>query len=109
MSQARDKSLKDYADPYTLAGYILSEDCRFYNASPELTKALMDQRTSTSLEAYTKLLNQADYPLKEASSGGTSEFPQSFSYEDQGTIIVSIPMPHALGDFALIENTPETK
>lgn len=109
MSQAKDMSLKDYADSYTLAGYILSEDCRFYNTSPELTEALMAQRTGTSLEAYTKLLNQADFPLKEASSDGTSAFPQSFSYEDQGTIIVSIPVPHALGDFALIEYTPETK
>lgn len=109
LTQAKNISLKDYADPYTIAGYILSADCSFYKASPELTKALMEQRTDTSLKDYTKLLNQADFPVKGTASDGTSGFPQSFSYEDQGTIIVSIPVPHALGDFALIEYTPETK
>ena len=37
------------------------------------------------------------------------KFPEVFSYEEQGTIYVSIPVPHALGDYALIKYTPDTK
>lgn len=106
---AEDIELTDYADPYTLAGYILSGDCQFYEASPDLTKELMAQRNQTTLEEYTELFRQADFPLKTPATDESQLFPQSFSYEDQGTIIVSIPVPHALGDYALISYTPETK
>lgn len=106
---AEDIELIDYADPYTLAGYVLSGDCQFYKASPDLSKELMAYRTDTTLEEYTELFRQADFPLKTPAQDESHPFPQSFSYEDQGTIIVSIPVPHALGDYALISYTPETK
>lgn len=91
-----------FADPYTMAGYVLSGDCQFYNASPELTAKLMEYKNGTSIEAYTEMFNKADFPIQ-----GT--FPESFSYEHEGTIFFSIPVPHALGDYAIVKYTPDTK
>lgn len=91
-----------FADPYTMAGYVLSGDCEFYNASPELTAKLMEYKNKTTIEAYTEMFNKADFPIQ-----GT--FPESFSYEHEGTIFFSIPVPHALGDYAIVKYTPDTK
>jgi len=109
MSLAKDIRLTDYADPNALAEYIRSDDCLLYDASPELAKALIPYFVQASMDTYAKMFQNADFPLEAASSGNTPAFPESFSYEDSGTIIISIPVPHSLGDFALIKYTPETK
>lgn len=100
--------LRDYVDPKLLAQYVLSDQCKFYNTSPELKEALMSARTDMDEQTYTDIFQNADFSSEQLEKGAT-EFPESFSYEDQGVIIVSIPVAHALGDFALIEYTPETK
>lgn len=109
LSLAKDLRLTDYADPNILAEYIRSDDCQLYDASPELTEALIPYFVQTSQETYAKMFQKADFPMEAPSSGHTPAFPESFSYEDHGTIIISIPVPHSLGDFALIKYTPETK
>jgi hypothetical protein len=109
ISQAKNIRLKDYADPNVLAEYIRSDNCQFYNTSPELTEALIPFLAETSQETYAKMFKQGDFPMESVSSDSTPAFPESFSYEDHGTIIISIPVPHSLGDFALIKYTPETK
>lgn len=108
-AMAENVRLTDYADPYTLAGYVLSGDCQFYDAGPELTKELLSARLEQTIEEYTEQFRQADFPLKNGKTEEGLLFPESFSYEDQGTIFVSIPVNHALGDYALISYTPETK
>ena len=100
--------LSDYVDPKLLAQYVLSDQCKFYQTSGELTNALMEARTSMDEKTYTSIFQKADFSSGQSQTE-SSIFPESFSYEDKGTIIVSIPVPHALGDFALIEYTPETK
>lgn len=109
-----DMGLTDYADPYTLAGYVLSGDCRFENADSGLEKELMALKNETDIETYTEMFRRADFPWKapanaSVKSDETVEFPEVFSYEDQGTIYVSIPVPHVLGDYVLISYTPDTK
>ena len=91
-----------FADPYTMAGYVLSNDCEFYNTSADVTAELMKAKNDMTLQEYTDLFNHADFPV-----GDT--FPESFSYEDGGTIFFSIPVPHALGDYAIVKYTPENK
>ena len=91
-----------FADPYTMAGYVLSEDCEFSDVSPELAAKLMEYKNNTTIEAYTDLFNKADFPVRDT-------FPESFSYEQEGTIFFSIPVPHALGDYAIVKYTPDTK
>lgn len=109
-----DMGLADYADPYTLAGYVLSGDCTFANADETLTRELTKVKNDTDIETYTEMFRHADFPYKApkeaaAASSEAVKFPEVFSYEDQGTIYVSIPVPHALGDYALVEYTPDTK
>ncbi len=105
----KDMGLTDYADPYTLAGYILSDDCEFDTRDQELKKELMTIRSQTSIDDYTNMFKQADFPYKTDGSEESIAFPQVFSYEDQGTVFVAIPVPHALGDYALVKYTPEGK
>lgn len=102
VNKAENIQLKKYADPYTMAGYVLSGDCTFYGAAPELTTALMEAKNSTTLQQYTTLFTNADFPFQ-----GT--FPTSFSYEYEGSIFFSIPVAHALGDYAIVVYTPDTK
>lgn len=112
---AADMKFSDYAAPYTMAGYVRSDDCTFYNESDELNAELMKVKNDITLEQYTDLFQHADFPIKAEENGaGTSlsqafGFPGSFSYEHEGTIFFSIPVSHALGDYAIVAYTPETK
>lgn len=102
VGKADNIGFSKFADPYTMAGYVLSDDCEFYNVSPELASELMKYKNDVPIETYTDLFNHADFPIRET-------FPESFSYEQEGTIFFSIPVPHALGDYAIIKYTPDTK
>lgn len=103
LQQVKSLGLNDYSDAYTMAGYLKSDDVQFYGADDELTKALLDYRAKQTLEDYTALLNQADFPLASGESAGkAAEVPPSFSYLSQSVLYFSIPVPHALGDYALI-------
>lgn len=103
LQQVKSLGLNDYSDAYTMAGYLKSDDVQFYQAGAELTKALLEYRAEQTIEDYTALLNQADFPLMSAASAGkTAEIPQSFSYLSQSVLYFSIPVPHALGDYAIV-------
>lgn len=74
-------------------------DIHFVAAEPKLTSALWDYRSSQSIDYFTDLLNKADFPFK---NEDTSIFPESFSYLSNSTLYFSIPVPHALGDYAIV-------
>lgn len=99
LKQAKSLGFHDYSDPYTMAGYLMSDDVKFYRAAPELTRALLDYRASSNTEEYTKLFERADFP---ASSDTGADFPESFSYTHEGVLYFSIPVPHELGDYAIV-------
>ncbi|NBJ83533.1 DUF4163 domain-containing protein [bacterium 1XD42-94] len=95
--------LSDYADSYTMAGYILSDDCVVYqpaDSSPEVKAALKEY----DIDTLWAILRQCDF-----SAEGLTGFPQSFSYENQGVIYISVPVSHALGDYVIVSYTPDTK
>lgn len=97
-----DIGFDHFADPYTMAGYVLSGDCQFYNVNSETKEALMNVKNDTSLETYTDMFTKADFPFE-------GDFPETFSYEHQGVIYFSIPVPHALGDYAIVMFVPDNK
>ena len=97
LKSAKNIRLTDYVDPKKLAEYVLSKDCQLYDASSELTKAFMDARLNMDLETYTSIFKNADFSGKQTDAKSAQSFPESFSYEDQGVILVSIPMAHVLG------------
>lgn len=93
--------LSDYADPYTMAGYILSDDCI-------LTKAADQERAAEYLK--TLELNSLWEVLKACDfSSGDTAFPEAFSYVNNGIVYISIPAPHELGDHLIMEYHTETK
>lgn len=94
--------LKDYADPYTMAGYILSEDCVIKYAEDK--KAAREYLDTIELESLWMTLENSDF-----STAGTDGFPEVFSYTNQGVIHIALPVPHALGDYILITFNPEDK
>lgn len=101
LKDVKSLGLNDYTDGYTMAGYVMSEDCKFYNVSSALEQELLDYRAGQSIEYFTKLFNEADFPL--TGDEETAGFPASFSYTYEGVLYFSIPVPHTLGDYAIVE------
>ena len=102
--QAQDLGLEDVTDAYTMAGYVLSDDVTFSGISSDQEAQVLEYRSTLKLDALTEVLSGADFPLS-----SEDKWPQSFSFEKQGTIYFSIPVTHALGDYVLVAFNPSTK
>lgn len=102
LSKGTLQGLDDYADPYTMAGYILSEDCVITKASDE--KAAREYLSGLDINTLWETLKNSDF-----TSGTSDGFPEAFSYVNQGIIYISVPVPHALGDYIIVEFHPEGK
>ena len=96
------QGLSDYADAYTMAGYILSDDCVL--KKPADSKLALEDLKTQDLNAMWEILKQCDFTAENLEG-----FPQSFSYENQGVIYMAVPVPHALGDYVIVSYTPDTK
>ncbi len=111
LGKASNITFSQFADPYTMAGYVVSDDCFFTsldgNSLTDAQKqALMDAKDNRTLDQYTSLFKNAGFPIHPDTQ---TLFPGTFSFEMNGTIVFSIPVPHDLGDYALVAYTPETK
>ncbi|MCI8950146.1 MAG: DUF4163 domain-containing protein [Lachnospiraceae bacterium] len=104
LSSCKDLALRDYTDPYTMAGYVLSDDVQFHNLNGQVLSAVLEERKLTDINSYTAIFEAADFPIDQSKG-----WPDSFSYEKQGEIYFSIPVSHAAGDYALVKFIPETK
>ena len=98
LNQVRDLGLSDYTDAYTMAGYVLSDDVEFLGVTQDTKDAFLD------LDILTEVFDGADFPL-----ASETAWPESFSYENHGTICFSVPVPHALGDYVIVTFNPSTK
>ncbi|WP_027641617.1 hypothetical protein [Enterocloster clostridioformis] len=102
--QAQNLGLDDFTDAYTMAGYVLSDDVKFSGISSDVEAQVLSYLSSMDLDSLTAVFNSADFPLS-----SETQWPESFSYEKQGTIYFSLPVPHALGDYVLVAFDPTTK
>mgnify|MGYP000481255506 CR=1 FL=1 len=102
--QAQNLGLDDFTDAYTMAGYVLSDDVKFSGIASDVEAQVLSYRSSMDLDSLTAVFNSADFPLS-----SETQWPESFSYENQGTIYFSLPVPHALGDYVLVAFNPTTK
>ena len=100
--QAQNLGLDDFTDAYTMAGYILSDDCVL--KKPADSKEALEYLKTQDLNAMWEILKQCDFTAENLEG-----FPQSFSYENQGVIYMAVPVPHALGDYVIVSYTPDTK
>lgn len=101
LSKGTVQRLSDYADPYTMAGYILSDDCIITKAEDEA--AVKEYLETLELNALWETLKGCDF------SDDASVFPESYSYVIQGKIYISVPVPHPLGDYFIVEFNTESK
>lgn len=96
--------LSDYVDAKTLSNLLASGgEYKVVTDDASHDKEIREYLSKQKATDLEKSLSNADF------GGSSSGFPQSFSYEKQGVIYFTVPVSHALGDYALIGYTPETK
>lgn len=100
--------LTDFADPLTIANYILSDDVELENATNSQAAGFTEYKKNLTVDTLKALLEDADFPLIKKNDVNEG-FPKLFSYESGGDIYISIPLPHELGDYVLVKYSPSTK
>ena len=100
--------LTDFADPLTIANYILSDDVELENATNTQAAGFSEYKKNLTVDTLKALLEDADFPLIKKNDVNEG-FPKLFSYESGGDIFIAIPMSHELGDYVLVKYSPSTK
>ena len=100
--------LTDFADPLTIANYILSDDVELENATNTQAAGFAEYKKNLTVDTLKALLEDADFPLIKKNDVNEG-FPKLFSYESGGDIYISIPLSHELGDYVLLKYSPSTK
>ena len=101
LSKGTIQKLSDYADPYTMAGYILSDDCVITKAVDQ--SAIEEYLETVEINTLWETLKGCDF------TDDNTGFPECYSYENQGKIYISVPVPHALGDYFIVEFNADSK
>ena len=100
--------LTDFADPLTIANYILSDDVELENATNTQAAGFTEYKKNLTVDTLKALLEDADFPLIKKNDVNEG-FPKIFSYESGGDIFIAIPLSHELGDYVLVKYSPSTK
>ena len=100
--------LTDFADPLTIANYILSDDVELENTTNTQAAGFAEYKKNLTVDTLKALLEDADFPLIKKNDVNEG-FPKLFSYESGGDIFIAIPMSHELGDYVLVKYSPSTK
>lgn len=100
--------LTDFADPLTIANYILSDDVELENATNTQAAGFTEYKKNLTLDTLKALLEDADFPLIKKNDVNEG-FPKLFSYESGGDIFIAMPLSHELGDYVLVKYSPSTK
>ena len=100
--------LIDFADPLTIANYILSDDVELENATNSQAAGFTEYKKTLTVDTLKALLEDADFPLIKKNDVNEG-FPKLFSYESGGDIFIAMPLSHELGDYVLVKYSPSTK
>ena len=100
--------LTDFADPLTIANYILSDDVELENATNNQAAGFTEYKKNLTVDTLKALLEDADFPLIKKNDVNEG-FPKLFSYESGGDIFIAMPLSHELGDYVLVKYSPSTK
>lgn len=107
LETAQNLGLRDFADPYTVAGYLDSGEYKLLDPAGD-EAAIRRYLKQTSLEEYYTRFKEADFGRREAETEEQT-LPSLFSYEKQGVIYVALPLPRELGSYILIPYSPDNK
>ena len=108
LENGKSIGLSDFADPLTIANYVLSDDVVLENASNSQAAGFEEYKKTLSVDILKTLFEDADFPLVKENDINEG-FPKVFSYESGGDIFISMPVSHELGDYVLIKYSPNTK
>ena len=100
--------LTDFADPLTIANYILSDDVELENTTNTQAAGFAEYKKNLTVDTLKALLEDADFPLIKKNDVNEG-FPKLFSYESGGDIFIAMPLSHELGDYVLVKYSPSTK
>ena len=100
--------LTDFADPLTIANYILSDDVELENATNSQAAGFTEYKKTLTVDTLKALLEDADFPIIKKNDVNEG-FPKLFSYESGGDIFIAMPLSHELGDYVLVKYSPSTK
>ena len=100
--------LTNFADPLTIANYILSDDVELENATNTQAAGFAEYKKNLTVDTLKALLEDADFPLIKKNDVNEG-FPKLFSYESGGDIFIAMPLSHELGDYVLVKYSPSTK
>ena len=100
--------LTNFADPLTIANYILSDDVELENATNTQAAGFTEYKKNLTVDTLKALLEDADFPLIKKNDVNEG-FPKLFSYESGGDIFIAMPLSHELGDYVLVKYSPSTK
>lgn len=100
--------LTDFADPLTIANYILSDDVELENATNTQAAGFAEYKKNLTVDTLKALLEDADFPLIKKNDVNEG-FPKLFSYESGGDIFIAMPLSHELSDYVLVKYFPSTK
>lgn len=111
LDTAQSLRLSDYTDAYTAAGYIASGDYKLeaVSASNEAAIRSYINASGKDTDYYYKKLSAADFSGGYTEEAGAVTWPEVFSYEKQGIIYISLPVPQELGGYAIIRYSPDNK
>lgn len=113
LETVQNMRLSDYADAYTVAGYIASGDYKLesVSANEQSVRSYINSSEKTT-DYYFKKLQAADFSggyTADENSTPAASWPEIFSYEKQGIVYVSIPLSSELGNYAIIKYSPDNK
>lgn len=113
LETVQNMRLSDYADAYTVAGYITSGDYKLesVSANEQSVRSYINSSEKTT-DYYFKKLQAADFSggyTADENSAPAASWPEIFSYEKQGIVYVSIPLSSELGNYAIIKYSPDNK
>ena len=113
LETVQNMRLSDYADAYTVAGYIASGDYKLesVSANEQSVRSYINSSEKTT-DYYFKKLQAADFSggyTADENSTPAASWPEIFSYEKQGIVYVSIPLSSELGSYAIIKYSPDNK
>jgi len=113
LETVQNMRLSDYADAYTVAGYIASGDYKLesVSANEQSVRSYINSSEKTT-DYYFKKLQAADFSggyTSDENSTPAASWPEIFSYEKQGIVYVSIPLSSELGNYAIIKYSPDNK
>lgn len=109
LETVQNLGLSDFADPYTVAGYLVSGEYKLSEQQGDeaAIRSYLNQPEKT-LDYYYSLLQKADFG-KNAEDSTDEALPSVFSYEKQGVIYLALPLPQQLGSYVLIHYSPDNK